>query len=152
MDSMENKNSINQELTVFQSEINEASPLPFFSSPISAGFPSAAEDHVENRLDLNRLLVQHPAATFFVRVEGESMRDAGIQTGDIAIVDRALVPESGRIVVAIINGEFTMKRLVKKENRLFLVAENPQFKTIELLPEMEFEIWGVVTYVIHKVR
>ncbi len=126
--------------------------LSFFLAPVQAGFPSPADDYVEKKLDLNELLVTHPAATFFVRVEGHSMRDAQIYDGDVLIVDRSLQAESGSIVVAILSGEFTVKRLQKKKDRLFLVAENPTFAPLEILPEMDFQVWGVVTYVIHKVR
>ena len=126
--------------------------LSFFLAPVQAGFPYPADDHIEKKLDLNELLVAHPAATFFVRVEGHSMRDAQIFDGDVLIVDRSLQPESGSIAVAIINGEFTVKRLLKKKDRLYLMAENPAFPSIEISPEMDFQIWGIVTYVIHKVR
>jgi DNA polymerase V len=126
--------------------------LSFFLAPVQAGFPSPADDHVEKKLDLNELLISHPASTFFVRVEGHSMKDAHIYDGDVLIVDRALQAESGSTVVAIINGEFTVKRVMKKKDRLFLVAENPAFLPLEVSPEMDFQIWGVVTYVIHKVR
>ena len=126
--------------------------LSFFLAPVQAGFPSPADDHVEQKLDLNELLVAHPASTFFVRVEGHSMRDAQIYDGDVLIVDRSLQAESGSIAVAIINGEFTVKRLLRKKDRFFLVAENPAFPALEISPEMDFQVWGIVTYVIHKVR
>lgn len=126
--------------------------LSFFLAPVQAGFPSPADDYVEKNLDLNELLVAHPSATFFVRVEGHSMRDAHIYDGDVLIVDRSLQAETGSIVVAILNGEFTVKRILKKKGRLFLVPENPAFSPIEVTPEIDFQVWGVVTYVIHKVR
>jgi DNA polymerase V len=126
--------------------------LSFFLTPVQAGFPSPADDYVEKKLDLNELLVEHPAATFFVRVEGNSMVDAQIYSGDVLIVDRSLQADSGSIVVAILNGEFTVKRVVKKKGKLFLVAENPAFAPIEISDEMDFQIWGVVSYVIHKTR
>jgi DNA polymerase V len=145
-----NKECDKLELTIFKPSHEDFIPIPLFSTAVSAGFPSPAESHIERSLDLNQLLIQHPAATFFVRVEGHSMREAGIQSGDVLIVDRALSPQSGRIIVAILNGEFTLKRILIKEDRLFLVPENPQFRPIEVSPEMDFEVWGVVTYVIHK--
>jgi DNA polymerase V len=126
--------------------------LSFFLAPVQAGFPSPADDFVDKKLDLNELLIAHPSATFFVRVEGHSMKDAQIYDGDVLIVDRSLQAESGSIAVAIINGEFTVKRVLKKKDRLFLVAENPAFSPLEISPEMDFQIWGIVTYVIHKVR
>lgn len=124
--------------------------LPLFLDTIAAGFPSPAEDLVELSLDLNKLMIQHPAATFFVKVEGRSMIEAGIQSGDILVVDRAIEAVEGKIVVAVINGEFTVKRLVKKEGRCFLVPENSKFSPVEITSEMDFKVWGVVTYVIHK--
>lgn len=124
--------------------------LPLFSVPVRAGFPSPAEDYLEQNLDLNEHLIQHPAATFFVRVEGDSMRGAGIHKGDILIVDRALETSNGKIVVAVINGEFTVKRIRIAENRVFLEPENPQYSSMEVPPESDFRVWGIVTYVIHK--
>ena len=105
----------------------------------------------EKSLDLNDLCVPHPAATFFVRVEGESMTGAGIWGGDMLIVDRSLVARDGNVVVATIDGEFTVKRLRKGRGRLCLVADNPAFGRIELMPEQECLIWGVVTHVLHAV-
>jgi DNA polymerase V len=125
--------------------------ISFFLNSVAAGFPSPADDVVEKKLDLNELLIKHPAATFFVKVEGHSMQDAHIFSGDILIIDRSLQASSGSIVVAVINGEFTVKRLINKQNRLWLVAENKAYPAMEITPEMEFQIWGVVTYVIHKV-
>ena len=125
--------------------------LPLFITHISAGFPSPADDFIENKLDLNEKLIRHPAATFFVKVEGNSMIKAGIQPGDMLIVDRALEPRSGGIVVAVINGEFTVKRIEKKQNRIYLVPENTGYKPIEITEEMDFKVWGVVTNVIHSV-
>jgi len=125
--------------------------LPFFQTPIQAGFPSPADDLVEKALDLNDLLIEHPAATFFVRVQGNSMQDAHILEGDVLIVDRAKEAATGSIVVAVLNGEFTVKRIEKKGSTVWLVPENKKFPPIEIRPEMEFQVWGVVTYVIHKI-
>ena len=140
------------QLKIFQTEIETNLPLPLFSSSVKAGFPSPAEDHIEEKLDLNRLMIEHPAATFFLRVEGESMENANIHPGDILVVDRALTPQNGLIIVAVLNGEFTVKRLKKKGNRLYLLPENPTFPEIEITAETEFQIWGVVTFIIHKAR
>lgn len=129
---------------------NCASEVPFFEAKLSCGFPSPADDYTEKKLDLNDFLVSHPAATFFIRVEGDSMRDARIATGDMLIVDRSLSAENGKIVVAVLNGEFTVKRFWKRENQILLVPENDQYPTIEIQAEDEFQIWGVVTYVIHR--
>lgn len=128
------------------------SPLPAFSSSVQAGFPSPADDYIERQLDLNELMVQHPAATFFVRVEGESMRDAGIHTGDILVVDRSVEATNGKIVVAVINGEFTVKRFSVDSTGAYLVPENPDFLKVKIDENSEFQIWGVVMYVIHRAQ
>ena len=125
---------------------------PFFSSPIKAGFPSPAEDFIEKNLDLNEHLIKHPAATFFVRVEGRSMENVGIFQDDILIVDRALTPSNGKIIVAILNGEFTVKRILLKKKKLFLIPENSNYEPIEITEEMDFQVWGIVTYAIHACR
>ena len=118
---------------------------------ISAGFPSPADDYIEKHLDLNEHLVKHPSATFFVKVEGESMINAGIHNGDILIVDRSLEAANKKIIVAVVNGELTVKRVCKKKDALFLVPENDDFKPLCVTEEMDFQVWGVVTSVIHKV-
>ncbi|MEE3717957.1 translesion error-prone DNA polymerase V autoproteolytic subunit [Tumidithrix elongata RA019] len=123
--------------------------LPLYLCPVSAGFPSPAEDYIEGRLDLNRYLVKHPAATFFVRVTGDSMIDAGIHPGDLLIVDRAIAPTNGKIVIAVLNGELTVKRVRQSKQKLLLIPENPQYPSLEIRSEMDFQIWGVVTNVIH---
>lgn len=117
---------------------------------VQAGFPAPAEGAIESTLDLNAHLIKHPAATFFVRVRGDSMQCAGIASGDILIVDRALQAASGTIILAIVNGEFTVKRFLKKENKILLAPENPAYPLWEITEETDFQIWGVVTYVIHK--
>lgn len=125
--------------------------LPLYMSRIKAGFPSAADDHLEKHLDLNEYLIKHPAATFFVKVKGDSMTGAGIHSGDILIVDRSVEAKHRSIVVAVIDGEFTVKRLIKKKDASHLAAENPAYPAIEITPAMDFEIWGVVLHVIHCV-
>jgi DNA polymerase V len=123
---------------------------PLFASGVSAGFPSPAEDYIEQCLDLNDLLVKNPAATFFVRVSGDSMRGAGINHDDILVVDRSLEPANGRIVIAVLAGEFTVKRLRRDANSCRLLAENPDYPAIEVTEESACEIWGVVTGSIHR--
>lgn len=124
--------------------------LPLYLSKVQAGFPSAAEDHIAAHLDLNEHLIKHPAATFFVRVTGDSMIQAGIHENDILIVDRSLLPAPGKIVIAAIDGQLTVKRLHKDASGHYaLVAENPNYSPI-LIPEgSDLHIWGVVTNVIH---
>lgn len=124
--------------------------IPFFDGHIPAGFPSPAEDYHENTLNLNDLVVDHPAATFFVRVDGDSMLNAGIHHGDVVVVDRALEPGHNTIVVAAIDGQFTIKRISKIKNRIVLLPENKNHVPIEITEDMDFCVWGVVTYVIHK--
>jgi DNA polymerase V len=130
----------------------EVFKIPFFASPLHAGFPSPADDYKENNLDLNELVIQHPGATFYVRVRGDSMKGAGIEAGDIIVVDRAITARHNAVIVALIDGEFTLKRLYHKEHVTFLMPENPLYKAIEIVEGMEFQVWGVVTYCIHKVK
>ena len=125
--------------------------LPLFSARVAAGFPSPAEDHLESRLDLNQHLIRNPSSTFFVRAAGESMMEAGIYDRDLLIVDRSIEKRNRRVVIATLNGEFTVKRLVQYEEGIFLVAENPDFDSIPIRVDSDFSIWGVVTYVIHEV-
>lgn len=124
--------------------------IPLFLTTIPAGFPSPADDYIESALDLNELMIRHPLATFFVKVAGDSMEGAGILPGDMLVVDRAEEPASGKIVVAVVQGEFTVKRLLKKGSSLYLVAENKHYPPLKITPEMEFQVWGVVMWVIHK--
>lgn len=123
---------------------------PLFLASVSAGFPSPAEDYIEGRLDLNRHLIKHPAATFFVRVAGDSMINAGIHPGDILVVDRALEPQDSNVVIAVIDGELTVKRISQRHGKLFLVPDNQAYEPLEIVETMEFEVWGVVTSVIHS--
>jgi len=125
--------------------------IPLIGRRVPAGFPSPADDYLEGRIDLNEHLIRHKEATFILRVKGWSMLKAGIHDGDELIVDRALEPEDGRIVVAIVNGEMTVKRLSKRRGKVKLLAENPDFPPIEFKDGDELNIWGVVTRVIHKV-
>ena len=122
---------------------------PLYTSKVAAGFPSPADDYVDRGLDLNEHLIRHKEATFFVRVKGDSMVGAGIMDGDLLVVDRALSPVSGRIVIAAVNGELTVKRLKKSGGRTWLMAENPAYEPIEMKDGMECVIWGVVTNAIH---
>jgi DNA polymerase V len=125
-------------------------PLPLYMNPVSAGYPAFTEDYEEGKLDLNRHLVKHPTSTYIVRVTGESMIDAGIHPGDMLIVDRSLEARDGKVVIAVVDGELTVKRISYDSNRrLYLLPHNPNFQPLKILPEMEFLVWGVVTNVIH---
>jgi len=126
--------------------------LPLVSASVEAGFPSPADDHLERGIDLNEELIRNPAATFLIRVQGESMRDAGIHSGDTLIVDKSVTPYDRQIVVAMIDGEFTVKRFRKRNGKIFLEAENPAFDPIEVGENQELTIWGSVTYIIHQAR
>jgi DNA polymerase V len=120
--------------------------IPLFNSKVPAGFPSPADDHVEKRLDPNDFLIDQADATFFVTIQGESMRDVGLIPGDKAVVDRSKTPNVGDIVLAVIDGEFTIKTLGKnKLNNPRLIPANPDYPVIEIKEGMQFEIWGVVT-------
>ena len=125
--------------------------LPIFSNKVAAGFPAPADDHHDVKLDLNEHLVQHPASTFFVRVSGDSMLGAGIHDCDVLVVDRSLVCKDGCIVIAVVDGELTVKRFFRRGDVVALVAENPKYPDIIVTQEMDFSIWGLVTTVIHKV-
>ena len=139
-------------LTFFRPETDELRTLPLYGNKVKAGFPSPAEDYIEERLDLNEYLIQHPNATFFVRVSGESMLNAGIQDGDTLIVDKSLDARDGDIVIAALDGEFTVKRLMYRNSNPWLIPCNPEYTDIELTEDMDAVIWGVVTSVVHKFR
>ena len=125
--------------------------LPLVLSSVEAGFPSPADDYIEGELDLNELLVEHPSATFYVRVTGDSMVNAGILPEDILAVDRALNAKNNDIVIAVINGELTVKRLVKRrDGHIELHPENDSYSIISFIDGSEFEVWGVVSGVIRK--
>jgi DNA polymerase V len=136
----------------FPFERRTSLPLPLVASSVEAGFPSPADDHLERSIDLNEELVRNPAATFFVRVRGESMRDAGIRHGDILVIDRSVEPADRQIVIAKLDGEFTVKRFRKRDGRVFLEAENPDYQPIEIGEDRDLTVWGAVTFVIHKAR
>ncbi len=123
---------------------------PLFLVPVPAGFPSPADDYLEGKLDLNEYLIQHPAATFFFRVTGDSMTGAGIHSGDLLIVDKAGEPRDGSVVVAVLDGELTVKRIERHDGRLFLAPENPSYPLIPITEEQSFQVWGVVKHAIHS--
>ena len=120
------------------------------SGSVVAGFPSPAEQYLEPPLDLNELLVKRPAATYFVRVEGDSMSGAGISDGDLLVVDRSLEPEDGSTVIACVDGEFTVKTYRRDKKGVRLEAANPAYPPIKFAGEMELRVFGVVTAVVHR--
>jgi DNA polymerase V len=125
--------------------------LPLVETGISAGFPSPALDFANSTIDLNKYLIKNPSSTFYGRVKGNSLKDAGIDDNDILIIDRSLEPQDGKIAVCFIDGEFTAKRIKIKKNEIWLMPENKDYQPIRVTPENEFIIWGIVTYVIKKV-
>jgi DNA polymerase V len=126
--------------------------LPLVQARVPGGFPSPAEDYLEGTLKLDELLVKHPAATFLMRVEGDSMIGAGIHDGDLIVVDRAIEPATGKIVVAVLDGAFFVKRIVVRGEQCFLCSENPKFKDVEVGEWASLDVWGVVTNVIHALK
>ena len=139
-----------EKLDFFTVDEDTSLNIPIFSNAVQAGFPSPAEDHIDMDLNLNDYLVQNPSATFCVKAIGESMKNSGINSGDIMVVDKSLEPKNRSIVIAIIDGEFTVKRVNVNNNELYLMPENSNFSPIKITKEMDFQVWGVVTYVIHK--
>ena len=123
--------------------------LPLAGERVAAGFPSPADDYVEVGIDLNDQLIRHPTSTFFLRVSGDSMTGAGIHDGDLLVVDRSLDPRPGRVVVAVLDGGFTLKRLARHRGRLRLEAANPDYPPLELEDCGDMQIWGVAIHVIH---
>jgi len=124
--------------------------IPLFEGSVPAGFPSPADDYMDMDLDLYGHLVPNPSSTFCIKVSGESMKDAGIKDGDVMIVDRSLEPKNRSIVLAVMDGEFTVKRINVNDKELYLMPENDSFTPIKITEEMDFLVWGVVTYIIHK--
>ncbi len=125
--------------------------LPLIQEGISAGFPSPANDFLDISIDLNREFIKHPSTTFYGRVRGDSMINAGLSNGDLLIIDKSLEPSNGKIAVCFIDGEFTVKRVKIEKNQLWLVAENQKYRPIEVTEDNEFMIWGIVTTVIKNV-
>lgn len=131
-------------------KLNESLVLPL-AEKINAGFPSPAEDFLDLSIDLNKEFIKHPDATFFGKVSGDSMIDAGLDNGGLLIIDKSLEPKNNSIAVCFLDGEFTVKRVLREEDKLWLVAENKNYQPIPVYPENDFIIWGVVTTVIKKI-
>jgi len=124
--------------------------VPLYSHKVTAGFPSPADDYIEDRLSLDEHLIQHRESTFFVRAKGNSMTGAGIFDGDLLVVDKSLTPSSGDIVIAIMDGDLTVKRYIRRGEKVILKPENPRFSEIELQDGQELQVWGVVTSTVKK--
>ena len=138
-------------LKIYQPDTATDREIPVAGSGVHAGFPSPAEDQIEGRLDLNKLAVTHPDATFFARVEGDSMKDDCIEDGDLLVINKSLKPEDGNVVVSYLDGEFTLKRIQIKKGKIYLVPANEKYKVLEVSDDTDFRVWGVVRYVLKKV-
>lgn len=156
MEYLETKDRGDQTTTIYKSEnsiskshISECS-RPLFTSRVAAGFPSPADDHLERSLDLNDYLIQNPPTTFFLKVQGDSMINASINNGDLLVVDKSLNPKTNDIVIAVLDGELTVKRLELKANMVLLKPENPKYPVITITDSERLTVWGVVTAVVHK--
>ena len=142
-----------EQLSFYTLDGDSLKQIYIYDPGVSAGFPSPAEDYLDQDLNLHKYLVRHPAATFFVRAKGYSMEDAGISDGDLLVIDKSLNAKNKDIIIASVNGEFTVKRYITYKNCIYLRAENKSlyYPDIKIDDEaMEFEVWGVVTYTIHK--
>lgn len=138
-------------LTFLNPDFESKIKFLFVKDGVSAGFPSPAADFMEDTIDLNKELSKNPLATFFIKVSGSSMIDAGIDNNDVLVVDRSLEPKNNKIAVCFINGEFTVKRISVKKDEMFLMPENKNYKPIKITSETQIIIWGIVTYVIKSV-
>lgn len=143
--------SIAQTMDFYTAEDATHEAMPFMLSGVQAGFPSPADDYIDLTLDLNQVVIKNKSATFYARVKGNSMINDDIHDGDILVVDKSILPTEGIVAVCFIDGEFTLKRIHKKDNRLFLLPSNPTYPPIEVGEQSDFRVWGVVTYIIKKI-
>ena len=141
----------NTKLTFLLPDFDSELKIPFIKEGVSAGFPSPAADFMETNIDLNKELSENQLATFYIKVKGNSMIDAGINDKDVLVVDRSLEPQNNKIAICFIDGEFTVKRILVEKECLYLVPENPNYSPIKITEENQLIIWGIVTYVIKKV-
>lgn len=140
-------------LKIYRADTRSTLPLTYADGGIRAGFPSPAQDYITETIDLNKDLIRHPASTFYGRVVGDSMSGEGITDGDILVIDKSIEPEDGDLAVCCLDGEFTLKRIkIEGFNRILLIPSNPAYNPIEVTPENEFMVWGVVLYTIKSNR
>lgn len=144
------KSSRTSIIEISQADTSSALPLPYADHGIQAGFPSPAQDYLSESIDLNAEVVRHPAATFYGRVNGDSMIDEGIEDGDLIVIDRAIEPANGDLAVCCVEGDFTLKRIKIEPDRVWLIPANETFDPIMITADSRFIIWGVVTYVIKR--
>ena len=137
-----------KKLTFFLPNFESELKIPFIKEGVSAGFPSPAADFSENNIDLNKELSENPLATFYIKVKGNSMIDAGINDKDVLVVDRSLEPRDNKIAICFVDGEFTVKRIKVEKDCLYLMPENPNYEPIKVTEENQLIIWGIVTFVI----
>lgn len=133
-------------LRIYSADLSSHLNLLYAEDGIRAGFPSPAQDYSSDAIDLNKELIRHPATTFYARAVGDSMKNCGIDDGDLLVIDKSIEPQEGDVVVAVIDGEFTLKRIHIEANQLWLVPENPDYQPIAVTEENKFCVWGVVTY------
>lgn len=138
----------NKKLTFFVPDLESELRIPYVKEGVSAGFPSPAADFMETNIDLNKELSENPLATFYIKVKGSSMIDAGINDKDVLVVDRSLEPQNNKIAICFIDGEFTVKRIKLEKDCMYLMPENPNYEPIKVTEENQLVIWGIVTYVI----
>ncbi len=141
-----------KQLEIHKTDFSSSLLLPYADEGIRAGFPSPAQDHLEQAIDLNKELIRHPASTFYGRVVGDSMRDEGIEEGDILVIDKSLELLDNDLAVCFVDGEFTVKRVRLEQEAAWLVPSNPEYPSIRVTKDNEFIIWGIVTYTIKKNR
>lgn len=133
-------------------DLSSSLPLPYADEGIRAGFPSPAQDYMEQAIDLNKELIKHPSSTFYGRVVGDSMKDEGIEEGDILVIDKSLELIEGDLAVCYVDGEFTVKRVSIEGDTVWLVPSNPSYSRIKVTKDNDFLVWGIVTYTIKKNR
>ena len=141
----------NKSIEILKPDSVESLNIKFSDTPVNAGFPSPAENHMENTMDLNRALVKNPSSTFYARVKGESMIDDGVDDGDILVIDRSVEPYENCLAVCFLDGEFTLKRVRLEGEDLLLVPANEKFKPIRVKKDNDFYVWGIVRYLIKRV-
>jgi len=139
------------EIELLLVDVEEICQIPIFSSLVAAGFPSPADDYLEGTIDLNAYFIQNPSSTYIVRIKGDSMIKIHIQDGDMLVVDKSIKPVPGHVVVALLNGEFTVKRLHQEAGKNYLKAENDKYPLIPITPECDFRVWGVGIHVLRKI-
>lgn len=137
-------------ITIYNPNLTSELALPNVGNQIVAGFPSPAEDYLEAMLDLNKALIKNPSSTFYGRVKGVSMKDAGVDNGDLLVIDKSLAYRNNALAVCYLNGEFTLKRIKVEGDTLILMPANSDYQPIEVKKDADFAVWGIVTYVIKK--